>query len=129
MSKVLVHGPCAVDVRGFIRLQEGRQRGEHKEDQGNNGNGASSEGYDFTDGETQLMRICIDAMHTAGLAFIVQGISTMLLGEASAVVNTLNGDLTVPAVPAVNSFGRALLPSHTCSASVCAHAMQASPIF
>ena len=40
--------------------------------------------YDFTDGETQLMRICIDAMHTAGLAFIVQGISTMLLGEASA---------------------------------------------
>lgn len=39
------------------------------------------EGYKFTDGEAQLLRICIDAMHTAGLAFIVQGISTMLLGK------------------------------------------------
>ena len=80
----MLHGPGAVDVKDLIWMQEGRQRGEHKEEQGNNGNGASSEGYDFTDGETQLMRICIDAMHTAGLAFIVQGISTMLLGEASA---------------------------------------------
>ena len=81
---VLLHGAGFVDVRGLIWLQEGRQRGEHKQDQGSNGNGASSKGYDFTDGETQLMRICIDAMHTAGLAFIIQGISTMLLGEASA---------------------------------------------
>ena len=119
-----MHGPGAVDDRGLVLLQEGRQRGEHKQDQGSNGNGASSEGYDFTDGETQLMRICIDAMHTAGLAFILQGISTMLLGEASAV-NTLNGDL---AVPGVTSFGKALLASHPCSASVSAHAMQASPI-
>ena len=84
VRKDLLHGPDAADLRGLMRLQEGRQRGEHKQEQGDNGNGASSEGYDFTDGETQLMRICIDAMHTAGLAFIVQGISTMLLGEASA---------------------------------------------
>ena len=36
--------------------------------------------YEFTGGETQLMRICMDAMHTAGLALIVQGTSTGLLG-------------------------------------------------
>ena len=84
MQLVMLHGPGPVVVIGLIWLQEGRQRGEHKQGQGHNGNGASNDGYDFTDGETQLMRICIDAMHTAGLAFIVQGISTMLLGEASA---------------------------------------------
>lgn len=48
----------------------------------NESNGASSRNeYHFTDGEAQLLRICIDAMHTAGLALIVQGISTGLLGE------------------------------------------------
>ena len=48
----------------------------------NKSNGASScNEYQFTDGEAQLLRICIDAMHTAGLALIVQGISTGLLGE------------------------------------------------
>ena len=48
----------------------------------NERNGASSRNeYQFTDGEAQLLRICIDAMHTAGLALIVQGISTGLLGE------------------------------------------------
>lgn len=48
----------------------------------NKSNGPSScNEYQFTDGEAQLLRICIDAMHTAGLALIVQGISTGLLGE------------------------------------------------
>jgi len=50
---------------------------------GNLENGASSGGkdeYEFTGGETQLLRICMDAMHTAGLALIVQGIATGLLG-------------------------------------------------
>jgi hypothetical protein len=70
--------------------QEGRNRGEDKSmediDQSskssNEGNGASSRNeYQFTDGEAQLLRICIDAMHTAGLALNVQGISTGLLGE------------------------------------------------
>ena len=84
LREALLHGPGPADVTNLVWLQEGRQRGEHKQGQGSSGKGASSEGYDFTDGETQLMRICIDAMHTAGLAFIVQGISTMLLGEASA---------------------------------------------
>lgn len=52
----------------------------HSNGNGDEDHGASSNGYTFKGGETQLLRICIDAMHTAGLAFIVQGISTMLLG-------------------------------------------------
>ena len=73
-------------------MQEGKEKGEDQslEDGSGRGtqqkpsesNGASSNNeYKFTDGEAQLLRICIDAMHTAGLAFIVQGISTMMLGE------------------------------------------------
>lgn len=44
--------------------------------------GTSKEQYRFTGGEAQLLRICMDAMHTAGLALIVQGISTGILGES-----------------------------------------------
>jgi hypothetical protein len=46
-----------------------------------NGDQDGGVGYEFTGGETQLMRICMDAMHTAGLALFVQGIATALLGE------------------------------------------------
>lgn len=38
--------------------------------------------HEFTAGEEQTLRICIDAMHTAGLALGVQGIATSLLGAA-----------------------------------------------
>ena len=62
-------------------LEDSSGRGTQQESDGNESNGASSNEYKFTDGEAQLLRICIDAMHTAGLAFIVQGISTMMLGE------------------------------------------------
>ena len=70
-------------------FQEGRKRGEDysmqdndQSSSSNESNGASScNEYQFTDGEAQLLRICIDAMHTAGLALIVQGVSTGLLGE------------------------------------------------
>ena len=58
--------------------------------------------YKFTDGEAQLLRICIDAMHTAGLAFILQGISTMLLGKDAA--------LTPSWQPSRPSLHTALLP-------------------
>lgn len=57
--------------------------GQGGRESGNSENGASSGGeeeYEFTGGETQLLRICMDAMHTAGLALIVQGIATGLLG-------------------------------------------------
>ncbi len=63
-------------------LEDSSGRGTQQESGSNESNGASSSNeYKFTDGEAQLLRICIDAMHTAGLAFIVQGISTMMLGE------------------------------------------------
>ncbi len=79
-------------------VQEGKKRGEdqsmgncngsssHSNGNENEDDGASSKEYTFTGGETQLLRICIDAMHTAGLAFIVQGISTMLLGKTCSRV-------------------------------------------
>ena len=75
------------------RVQEGMEKGEDQSLDDGSGSGTQQSGgsessgapcgeeYTFTDGEAQLLRICIDAMHTAGLAFIVQGISTMLLGE------------------------------------------------
>jgi hypothetical protein len=36
--------------------------------------------HEFTAGEEQTLRICVDAMHTAGLALGVQGLATMILG-------------------------------------------------
>ena len=57
-------------------------RARVEEDGDESGKGESRE-YEFTGGETQLLRICMDTMHTAGLALIVQGIATGLLGAPS----------------------------------------------
>ena len=57
-------------------------RARVEEDGDESGEGESHE-YEFTGGETQLLRICMDTMHTAGLALIVQGIATGLLGAPS----------------------------------------------
>lgn len=54
-------------------------RAGSKEEGGESSEGESRE-YEFTGGETQLLRICMDTMHTAGLALIVQGMATGLLG-------------------------------------------------
>ena len=78
--------------RGFFVAQDASQGiGEEANQQDNSQNGSGQpssrdEGdreYEFTGGETQLLRICMDAMHTAGLALIVQGVATGLLGEPS----------------------------------------------
>jgi hypothetical protein len=78
--------------RGLFVAQDASQgSGEEANQQDNSQNGSGQpssrhEGdreYEFTGGETQLLRICMDAMHTAGLALIVQGVATGLLGEPS----------------------------------------------
>ena len=83
-----VSAVLAGDRLGFLQ-DASQDSGEEASQQGNSQNGSGQptaskeEGggeYEFTGGETQLLRICMDAMHTAGLALIVQGIATGLLG-------------------------------------------------
>ncbi len=59
--------------------------GENENEGGSQEKGEGVE-YEFTGGETQLLRICMDAMHTAGLALIVQGVATGLLGTHTPCV-------------------------------------------
>lgn len=54
------------------------------EEEGAKPSEGESREYEFTGGETQLLRICMDTMHMAGLALIVQGMGTGLLGAPSS---------------------------------------------
>ncbi|KAK9915271.1 hypothetical protein WJX75_006915 [Coccomyxa subellipsoidea] len=111
--RLLVGHLLAYSIPGNDHQKDASQgSGEEANQQDNSQNGSGQpssrhEGdreYEFTGGETQLLRICMDAMHTAGLALIVQGVATGLLGMA----NYLAGSPASAVSMGYNGFSKSL---------------------